>query len=184
MAVVNLGDYDKVELLGGGGQGEVWKLRRKSDGEMFAGKFVNRGQIADDNIVREADMLRTLDYLGPVKGYGIGLPSSPKEPILIVMELMDGPLDVAKLDGTLKSILLMFIARSLTFLHSQGIVHLDLKPANILMKGQRPKIGDFGSAKLFGLSVTQTSAGAELRESGGRWMGVRLILRWTFIRSR
>jgi hypothetical protein len=73
------------------------------------------------------------------------------------MELMEGPLDVAKLDGILKSIVLMFVAKSLVFLHSQGIVHLDLKPAYILMKGRRAKIGDFGSAKLFGLSVTQTS---------------------------
>jgi serine/threonine protein kinase len=73
------------------------------------------------------------------------------------MELMDGPLDMAKLDGTLKSILLMFVARSLAYLHSKGIVHLDLKPANILLLAQRAKLGDFGSAKLFGLSVTQTS---------------------------
>ena len=73
------------------------------------------------------------------------------------MELTDGPLDMAKLDATLKSILLMFVAKSLTYLHSQGVVHLDLKPANILMLANRAKLGDFGSAKLFGLSVTQTS---------------------------
>jgi uncharacterized small protein (DUF1192 family) len=157
MAVLNVGEYEKIEELGGGGQGEVWKLRRKSDGKLFAGKFVKRGQIADDKVVREAEMLRTLDYPGLVKGHGILLPSSPREPILMLMELMDGPLDIAKLDGTLKSIVLMFVAKSLAFLHSRGIVHLDLKPANILMKGNRAKIGDFGSAKLFGLSMTQTS---------------------------
>jgi serine/threonine-protein kinase len=157
MAAVKVGEYEKVQRLGGGGQGEVWKLRRKSDGKLFAGKFVARGQIPDDKIVREAAMLRTLDHPGLLKGYGIGLPSSPDEPISILMEFMDGPLDVAKPDGTLKSILLMFVARSLAYLHSKGIVHLDLKPANILMLAQRAKLGDFGSAKLFGLSVTQTS---------------------------
>jgi serine/threonine protein kinase len=51
----------------------------------------------------------------------------------------------------------MFVAKSLAYLHSKGIVHLDLKPSNILMKGSRAKLGDFGSAKLFGVSVTRTS---------------------------
>ena len=51
----------------------------------------------------------------------------------------------------------MFVARSLAYLHSQGVVHLDLKPTNILMLANRAKLGDFGSAKLFGLSMTQTS---------------------------
>jgi serine/threonine-protein kinase len=135
MTAIKVGEYEKVQRLGGGGQGEVWKLRRKSDGKLFAGKFVARGQIPDDKIVREAEMLRRLDHPGLLKGHGMGLPSSPDEPILVLMELMDGPLDVAKLDGTLKSILLMFVARSLAYLHSKGIVHLDLKPANILLLG-------------------------------------------------
>jgi serine/threonine protein kinase len=157
MASVKADDYEKVKLLGGGGQGEVWQLRRKSDGKMFAGKFVKRGVVPDDKIVGEAAMLYKFDHPGLVKGYGIGLPASPDEPVLILMELMDGPLDVAKLDGTLKSILLMTVAKALAFLHSKGVVHLDLKPANILLRALRAKIGDFGSAKLFGLSVTQTS---------------------------
>jgi serine/threonine protein kinase len=105
MASINIQEYEEIEQLGGGGQGDVWKLRRKSDGELFAGKFVRRRQIPDDTIVREAEMLRTLDHPGLVKGYGIGLPCSPKEPIVVLMEPMDGPLEIAELDGTLKSIL-------------------------------------------------------------------------------
>jgi serine/threonine protein kinase len=119
MAVVDIRDYERVRRLGGGGQGEVWELRRLSDNKMFAGKFVKHGQVAGEGIHREAEMLRTLDYPGLVKGYGIGLPASPKEPIMILMELLDGPLDAAKLDGTLKSIALMFVAKSLAFLHSR-----------------------------------------------------------------
>jgi serine/threonine protein kinase len=47
------------------------------------------------------------------------------------MELMAGALDIAKLSGMLKSIQLIFIAKSLAFLHSHGIVHLDLKQGNV-----------------------------------------------------
>jgi serine/threonine-protein kinase len=73
------------------------------------------------------------------------------------MELMHGPVDVAKFDDTVKSTLLMTVAKALAFLHSKGVVHLDLKPANILMRAFRAKIADFGSVKLFDLSVTQIS---------------------------
>jgi hypothetical protein len=72
----------------------------------FASKFVNRGFIRVDEI------LRTLDYPGLVDAYAMGLPSSSCEPILVLLKWMDGPLAVAKLDGTLKLIVLMFIAKS------------------------------------------------------------------------
>jgi serine/threonine protein kinase len=84
----------------------------------------------------------------------------------MLMKPMDGPLDSAKLGGTLKSILLMFVAKSLLYLHSKGIVHLDLTPANILLKGGRAKIGDCGSAKVFGASVTQTNIALMQRYAG------------------
>lgn len=32
-------------------------------------------------------------------------------------------------------------------LHKKGIIHRDLKPQNIMRKGQKLKIGDFGFAK-------------------------------------
>ncbi len=41
----------------------------------------------------------------------------------------------------------MYILYGLTFIHSKNILHLDLKPMNILMdKNLIPKITDFGSA--------------------------------------
>jgi len=42
------------------------------------------------------------------------------------------------------------MAHGLHYLHEQRIIHLDLKPSNILLDGyMSPKISDFGIAKMF-----------------------------------
>ena len=56
----------------------------------------------------------------------------------------------ATLDDTQKLIILYGIAATLSFLHSQEILHSDLKPSNIFLdKDCKIKISDFGISKLF-----------------------------------
>ncbi|KAF7032537.1 hypothetical protein CFC21_043698 [Triticum aestivum] len=51
------------------------------------------------------------------------------------------------------------ICEGLNYLHRNGIVHLDLKPANILMDAKMvPKIGDFGLSRCFQEDQTRTIA--------------------------
>ncbi|KAF7032539.1 hypothetical protein CFC21_043700 [Triticum aestivum] len=51
------------------------------------------------------------------------------------------------------------ICEGLNYLHGNGIVHLDLKPANILMDAKMvPKIGDFGISRCFQEEQTRTIA--------------------------
>jgi serine/threonine protein kinase len=40
------------------------------------------------------------------------------------------------------------IANGLAAIHAAGVLHLDLKPANVLIVGDIPKLADFGSADL------------------------------------
>ena len=45
--------------------------------------------------------------------------------------------------------LLLPVAQAIQYLHAQGLVHLDLKPANVLLDGAgRPLVADFGMARL------------------------------------
>lgn len=47
-------------------------------------------------------------------------------------------------EDTLK--LIRGICQGLAYLHSKGVLHRDIKPQNILLKGNQPKIADFGFA--------------------------------------
>ncbi len=51
------------------------------------------------------------------------------------------------------------IISSLSFIHSQGVVHADLKPANLLVKGKEPVLLDFGFAEDFLLAPTDQPRG-------------------------
>jgi predicted Ser/Thr protein kinase len=81
----------------------------------------------------------------------------------IVMEFVDGPTLKQVLDGTerfdIKTICRIMdgILQGLQYSHDRGVVHRDMKPANIMFtKDQRLKITDFGIARLEDNNMTQT----------------------------
>ena len=74
------------------------------------------------------------------------------------MELVDGlPLDKYAADHQLsirgRLELMAHLADAVDYAHRQGVIHRDLKPANILVgPSGRPKILDFGIARLHGIA--------------------------------
>jgi tetratricopeptide (TPR) repeat protein len=83
----------------------------------------------------------------------------------IAMELVTGGslADRIERDGRLSweeaSRLVVLLARALDFAHGEGVVHRDVKPANVLLTPEgAPKIADFGIAKLEDTHLTQTGA--------------------------
>ena len=67
--------------------------------------------------------------------------------------------------------------QGLQFIHDAGVIHLDLKPANIFVTGEgRFKIGDFGMASLWPrLSQLETGAGAFEREGDKVYLAPEIL---------
>jgi serine/threonine protein kinase len=128
-------------------------------------KVFNPTTSDDDDYRRqhtETMLLSTLNHPGLVTLHDAGLQEdgSGKTTSFLVMELVDG-LDLRKLlkSGPLPSEhvaqLGADLADALAYIHAQGVIHRDVKPANILMyhSGEQdtrlyPKLTDFGIARM------------------------------------
>ena len=149
--------FEIVELIGRGGMGEVWKARDRRLGRDVALKFIAkdlaRNVIARQSFEREARATAALNHPNICTVYDVG--ESDGQPFL-AMELLEGETLERHLTGKVVSIESLVdwgieISDALDAAHSHGIVHSDLKPANLFLtrRGQT-KILDFGLARLMG----------------------------------
>jgi serine/threonine-protein kinase len=111
--------------------------------------------------MREADILAKINHPNIVKIFEYGL--SPKENVpYFIMEFVDGnPLNEHITAGDLsikdKLVIIKQIASALAFIHEQGILHRDVKPANIIvMDDKTVKLTDFGIARIAESELTIT----------------------------
>ena len=154
-----LGRYRLLELLGSGGHGSVWIARDERDGARVA---VKRVPVAGGDpqerarIVREGRAAARLEHPAIVALYGVGDEAGAH---YLVSELVDGP-SLAWLyaqrsfDDRLVLEIGSDLASALVHAHERGVVHRDVKPANVIVPAQsgaaRAKLTDFGVARLSG----------------------------------
>jgi tRNA A-37 threonylcarbamoyl transferase component Bud32 len=149
-------------FLGAGGSGEVYRGVRTLNGtnQTVAVKRFHRHRASDDDLdrfAREQRVLATLTHPAIVRFFDAGVESDGCP--YLVMELAEGRPLVEfcdELEMTLPARLRMFlrVCEAVESAHKHGVLHLDLKPSNIIALGPATaayvKLVDFGTAKLTG----------------------------------
>jgi len=170
---VKLGRYEVVRELGKGAMGIVYLAKDPLIGRLVALKTIRPAAHADDDetkefqqrFVREAQAAGILNHPAIVTVHDIGQDESTGVSF-IAMEYVEGqnlkeilaqgrPLSFDMIGDIISQ-----VADGLDFAHAKGIVHRDVKPANIiLLDGMRAKITDFGIAKIASGGGNLTSTG-------------------------
>jgi serine/threonine-protein kinase len=165
--------YELGETLGYGGMSEVHRGRDVRLGREVAVKVL-RADLARDpqfqeRFRREAQNAAALNHPAIVAVYDTGETRTDYGPLpYIVMEFVDGRTlrDIVKTEGPLPGQRAMEImadvCAALDFSHRHGIVHRDVKPANVMItRNGAVKVMDFGIARAVAdgqAAVTQTAA--------------------------
>ncbi len=147
--------YDVLSFIAKGGMGAVYKAHQKSLERNVAIKILPR-EFGEDHGFRrrfedEAKAMAKLNHPNLISVYDFG---EVDHMLYIVMEFVDGKSFHESFHGRAiaeKEVahLVAGICEGLAHAHEAGILHRDIKPANILLDSKnRPKIGDFGLARL------------------------------------
>ncbi|MBX7433765.1 Stk1 family PASTA domain-containing Ser/Thr kinase [Mycobacterium sp. Y57] len=165
--------YEVGEILGFGGMSEVHLARDLRLHRDVAIKVLRADLARDPSFYlrfrREAQNAAALNHPAIVAVYDTGEAETPTGPLpYIVMEYVDGVTlrDIVHTEGPMpprRAIEVIADAcQALNFSHQHGIVHRDVKPANIMIsKTGAVKVMDFGIARALadaGNPVTQTAA--------------------------
>ena len=164
--------YELGEILGFGGMSEVHLARDLRLHRDVAVKVLRADLARDPSFYlrfrREAQNAAALNHPAIVAVYDTGEATTPTGPLpYIVMEYVDGVTlrDIVHNDGPMPARraieTIADACQALNFSHQHGIIHRDVKPANIMIsKTGAVKVMDFGIARALadGNSVTQTAA--------------------------
>jgi serine/threonine-protein kinase len=165
--------YELGDILGFGGMSEVHLARDVRLHRDVAVKVLRADLARDPSFYlrfrREAQNAAALNHPSIVAVYDTGEADTPTGPLpYIVMEYVDGVTlrDIVHNDGPLPARRAIEIiadaCQALNFSHQNGIIHRDVKPANIMISTTNAvKVMDFGIARAIadsGNSVTQTAA--------------------------
>jgi len=152
-AGLNVPGFTLTERLGEGAYGEVWLAREDKTGKHVAIKFYTHRRGLDWSLLnREVEKLALLyTSRNIVRLIDVGWQSDP--PYYVMEYLERGSLETLLAEGTLEPEEAVRIIRSvcqaLVHAHGRGVLHCDLKPANVLLDSDlEPRLCDFGQSRL------------------------------------
>ena len=157
--------FEVINKLGGGVFGLVYKARKESIGKDYAIKFLK----VDDEVVRDAVMreLETVRYFAQIDHPNLVSIEDKGEvdgiPFIVMSYAGESTLRRRLQEGSMSQddALRIFIqaARGIQAIHNHSLVHFDLKPANIFLRGDIARVGDYGLSKLVTESRNSLSFG-------------------------
>src|SRR5690242_20324613 len=130
-----LGPYEILARTGAGGMGEVYRARDTRLGRIVAIK-VAKEQFSE-RFEGEARAVAALNHPNICTLYDVG-------PNYLVMEFVDGHPLKGPLPSDEARRYALQVCNALEAAHRHGVIHKDLKPANILVAGSTVKLLDFG----------------------------------------
>ena len=144
--------FELIRLLGQGGMGQVWLARDSELGEEVAVKVLDSRLTNQSGMLellrRECRQSRRLVHPNIVRVYDF---HTDDDRAFITMEYVAGG-EIGRLrDARPEEILrhIIPLADALAYAHSQGVIHRDLKPPNVLIdQSGNPRLVDFGIAGL------------------------------------
>ena len=157
------GRYRLLELIGRGGAGSVYRARDETLGRDVAVKVFEASATSEKDVRRQEDEVNLLAGLShhslvTLLDAGVDRTDAARPRVYFVMELVTGAdLKVQLEEGSLTARQIAHIgfdlAEGLQYIHHRGVVHRDVKPANILLvryshggARYRAKLTDFGIA--------------------------------------
>jgi len=151
--------YELVAEVARGAMGDVFEALDRVDGSKAAVKVLRAEYLADESMRRrfrrEGAVLKALDHPAIVRLLELGIEDDGL--VFLVTEyvqgetlagrLSNGPLGVEEVDGLVDA-----LCDGLSAAHRHGVLHGDLKPANVVLSDQGgPRLVDFGASKILGL---------------------------------
>lgn len=159
--------YNLLEKLGQGGMGGVYRVEDTALGREVALKIIGVDDPTGDlaaRLLREARVIAQLEHPGIIPVHDVG--TLPDGCVFYTMKLVQGlRLDkhIAEL-GTIADRLRVFekICEAVSFAHSRGVLHRDLKPQNIMVGSfGEVLVMDWGISKVIGRHEGKAVASAE-----------------------
>ena len=154
--------YLKIKNIANGTYSKVYIVQNKTDFKLYCCKEILKNKLADINKFRnEINVLSKVDHPNIIRLYEV---FEDERYISIIMELCQGGdlfkkiNELAEKDQSFseKEAVKIFkqLMSAVSYCHSQGICHRDLKPDNIIFLNKEPdspiKVIDFGLSKIFG----------------------------------
>ena len=159
------GQYEISRQIGQGGMGTVYEGTDRSLGRRVAIKKMREELRVNarerDRFIIEAKTVASLHHSNIVDIYAI---AEEGDDVYLVFEFVDGKTvhDLVQIKGRLDAAEAVRVTRAmgeaLTYAHSRGVIHRDMKPSNVMLTSAgQVKVMDFGIARLAKDAVTRYS---------------------------